>query len=266
MDSILDQPYLVILGGPDNGRVLPVHEPTTTLGRRPDADVFVDDPTVSRRHAEIRRTDTECRLRDLGSKNGTFVNRHNIENMDYRLRDKDEITLGSSQIPLVFRDYVDNRAVVNPPFGVRDDGLVAEPPVVGSTPDEPRQNQIETRSTYETVDAKTGKELSEFSMDQVFAGSVRLKVLGEEHSQRFDRLLEQLRNEPEFGHMRVETDSGEPGEILLTLCQPLPLRRILSELDGVDGVSQVAANSPTGGTLAQERVLILRLADESMEG
>ena len=51
----------------------------TLIGRSPECDVFLDDVTVSRRHAELMREGERFVIRDLGSLNGTFVNRRRIE-------------------------------------------------------------------------------------------------------------------------------------------------------------------------------------------
>ena len=65
----------------------------TLIGRSPDCHVFLDDVTVSRRHAEIiREGDTTFTIRDLGSLNGTFVNRHRIESVE--LAADDEVQVG----------------------------------------------------------------------------------------------------------------------------------------------------------------------------
>ncbi len=64
----------------------------TLIGRSPDCHVFLDDVTVSRRHAEIIHQDGRYEIRDLGSLNGTFVNRHRIENAV--LTTDDEVQIG----------------------------------------------------------------------------------------------------------------------------------------------------------------------------
>ena len=73
-------PALVVRAG--GGRAGESFEPAglrTLIGRSPDCDVFLDDVTVSRRHAEIVHEGGRYVIRDLGSLNGTFVNRHRIE-------------------------------------------------------------------------------------------------------------------------------------------------------------------------------------------
>ena len=63
-----------------------------TAGREPDSDLFLDDVTVSRRHAELRRMASGWLLRDVGSLNGTYVNRQRIEEL--ALNPGDEVQIG----------------------------------------------------------------------------------------------------------------------------------------------------------------------------
>lgn len=63
-----------------------------TAGREPDSDLFLDDVTVSRRHAELRRMASGWLLRDVGSLNGTYVNRQRIE--EVALEPGDEVQIG----------------------------------------------------------------------------------------------------------------------------------------------------------------------------
>ncbi|HKF42823.1 MAG TPA: FHA domain-containing protein [Thermoanaerobaculia bacterium] len=73
-------------------------EGETVFGRGPDSAVWIDDESVSRRHARIRITKGAARLEDLGSRNGTFVNGRRIQTAE--LADKDEIRLGSVALTL----------------------------------------------------------------------------------------------------------------------------------------------------------------------
>lgn len=70
------------------------------VGRSPKSDVFLDDVTVSRRHAEIYREDRGFRIRDVGSLNGTYVNRVRVDTVD--LRNGDEIQVGKYRFKFVF--------------------------------------------------------------------------------------------------------------------------------------------------------------------
>ncbi len=69
----------VIMRGPLSGSRFMLDKDVTTIGRHPDADLLLDDVTVSRHHAEVRRGDSGLVLVDLGSLNGTYVGDHRIE-------------------------------------------------------------------------------------------------------------------------------------------------------------------------------------------
>ena len=68
----------------------------TTIGRSPDCDVFLDDVTVSRKHAVIMRKDDASFIEDQGSLNGTFLNRRRIELA--RLENGDELQIGKYKL------------------------------------------------------------------------------------------------------------------------------------------------------------------------
>jgi len=75
-----DTALLVVRRGPNLGSRYLVGEGTTTLGRHPGSGIFLDDVTVSRRHAEIEHhPDGPFSVRDVGSLNGTYLNRERIE-------------------------------------------------------------------------------------------------------------------------------------------------------------------------------------------
>jgi hypothetical protein len=83
-------------GGGRVGESFPLAGERLTIGRRPDSDVFLDDVTVSRDHALLVRRGGEYYLDDLGSLNGTYVNRHRIES--HRLEDGDELQVGKYKL------------------------------------------------------------------------------------------------------------------------------------------------------------------------
>ena len=71
-----------------------------TVGRSQESDIFLDDVTVSRKHAEILHGDRGYRVRDVGSLNGTYVNRVRVDAVD--LRSGDEIQVGKYRFRFVF--------------------------------------------------------------------------------------------------------------------------------------------------------------------
>ena len=70
----------------------------TLIGRSPDCDVFLDDVTVSRKHAELLRDGERFTVKDLGSLNGTFVNRRRIETEEVEVEDDDELQIGKYRL------------------------------------------------------------------------------------------------------------------------------------------------------------------------
>ncbi|MYM20372.1 FHA domain-containing protein [Brevibacterium sp. 5221] len=73
---------LVVVSGPDAGAQILLDTDVVTVGRSPNADIFLDDVTVSRKHAEFVRTPAGFTLRDTGSLNGTYVGRQLIDSIE----------------------------------------------------------------------------------------------------------------------------------------------------------------------------------------
>lgn len=79
-------------GTGDSSRFL-IDSDITTVGRHPESDIFLDDITVSRHHAKFVRSGGKLYLEDLGSLNGTYVNRTLLDGRTV-LREGDEIQIG----------------------------------------------------------------------------------------------------------------------------------------------------------------------------
>jgi hypothetical protein len=95
-------PVLVIRsGGGRVGESFPLDRDRMTIGRRPDSDIFLDDVTVSRDHALVVRRGGDLYLDDLGSLNGSYVNRRRIES--HRLEDGDELQIGKYKLTFLQR-------------------------------------------------------------------------------------------------------------------------------------------------------------------
>ncbi|MDK8796629.1 oxoglutarate dehydrogenase inhibitor Odhl [Corynebacterium sp. MSK044] len=90
---------LVVKRGPNAGARFLLDQDTTTAGRHPEADIFLDDVTVSRRHAEFRRNAGEFEVVDVGSLNGTYVNREPRNSQ--ALSTGDEIQIGKFRLVFI---------------------------------------------------------------------------------------------------------------------------------------------------------------------
>ena len=87
---------LVVQRGPSAGSRFLLDSDLTGAGRHPDSEIFLDDVTVSRRHAEFHRDGTTFTVRDVGSLNGTYVNRDRIDSVV--LKDGDEVQIGKYRL------------------------------------------------------------------------------------------------------------------------------------------------------------------------
>ncbi len=84
---------LVVLKGPGVGARYLLHDAHSVAGRDPDSDIFLDDITVSRPHASFTRDQGSFLIEDLGSLNGTYVNRQLLKTPTL-LRNGDEVQIG----------------------------------------------------------------------------------------------------------------------------------------------------------------------------
>jgi hypothetical protein len=87
---------LVVKRGPNAGSRFLLDKDVTTAGRHPESDIFLDDVTVSRRHAEFLRSQESFTVRDVGSLNGTYLNRERID--DAALSNGDEVQIGKFRL------------------------------------------------------------------------------------------------------------------------------------------------------------------------
>ena len=211
-----EYPVLTVIGGPDNGTTIFIEKPIITLGRHPVNDVVVNQVGVSRKHAEIVSTDAGYQLRDLGSTNGSIVNRRKIEKSGHLLRDGDEIRLGTQNVSFVFRynaastlkmtagGSVDPQAEVMPqPEGVAD----------------------LTKKDASPPDAET------------YEGNVSLKVQAEDEIHLMVNFVQALRQKSQFRLLRMVSHSQREVDSLLGLREPLPLKEVLAKMQGVSKVS-----------------------------
>ena len=103
LDAIPSQGGVLVIraGGGRSGETFAVDGERMSIGRSPDAEVFLDDVTVSRNHALLVRRRDGLYIDDLGSLNGTYVNRRRIES--HRLADGDELQVGKYKLTFLER-------------------------------------------------------------------------------------------------------------------------------------------------------------------
>ena len=87
----------VVTDGPIAGSKYLLEPGNSTLGRHPESSIFLDDITVSRRHAEILLSGDEARVEDVGSLNGTYLNQRQIDSSQ-RLVPGDVLQIGKFKL------------------------------------------------------------------------------------------------------------------------------------------------------------------------
>lgn len=96
------QACLIVRRGPAAGTKYTMDGDLVTIGRHPQSDVFLNDITVSRRHAELRKEGKGFAVTDLGSLNGTYVNRARVDSS--KLASGDELQIGKFRLLFLSRD------------------------------------------------------------------------------------------------------------------------------------------------------------------
>jgi pSer/pThr/pTyr-binding forkhead associated (FHA) protein len=93
----LGSAMLLVQRGPDAGARFLLDTDVVTVGRHPDSDIFLDDISVSRRHATFTRSGNGYVIADLGSLNGSYINRDRIDN-EVTLAGGDEVQIGKYRL------------------------------------------------------------------------------------------------------------------------------------------------------------------------
>lgn len=93
---------LVVKRGPNAGSRFQLDKDVVSAGRHPQSDIFLDDVTVSRRHAEFHRSGGNFEVSDVGSLNGTYVNREPVESA--QLSNGDEVQIGKFRLVFLTGD------------------------------------------------------------------------------------------------------------------------------------------------------------------
>ena len=209
---------LIIGGGPEDGSTIVLEKPTISMGGLPKNDIVVNEPGVSREHAEIVHTDDGYCVRDH-STNGTFVNGDDIRPEDLLLRDGDEIRLATAEVSFTFRDFAASTLQMT----------VTQPSIMA----------VPTEAPEEEEDT------------ELYEGSVRLKVVAEGDIQQVVHFVQELRQQTQLRVLRLVGNSQKDLDILLGLREPLHLREVLGEMAGVSQVDQIEDGSEGGGGLEQ---------------
>ena len=197
---------LVVESGIPGVRVIPLDHQVCILGANPTADVFVDSPYVSRMHAQIVQEGKSFRIRDLDSKNGTFVNGIRLQGEGHVLRGGDRIELAEGQVLLRFQSRGSTVTLPKTP-GVEGKELVVDSKsrevwVLGKKLDAPL-----SRKEFDVLNLLYGKSREACSKDEIAAVGWPERSGGDVGDQEIEQTIRRLR-------LRIEPDASQPKYII----------------------------------------------------
>lgn len=121
--------YVVLERGPTPDKRYDITAVTNTIGRSPQNEIVINDPEMSRRHAQIVQQGNSFTVSDLGSTNGTFVNGQRCTGAT-PLRHGDRIEFGDTVSLLFYQTAVPLQTMPSPPIHLEDEDTADLPPVI----------------------------------------------------------------------------------------------------------------------------------------
>ena len=194
---------LVVERGIDDASIIPLEQRSHVIGKSPSVDIAVANPFISRRHAQIIQEKGQYQIRDLGSKNGTFLNGSPVGSAWQRLHNGDRIELARSQVILRFQ--AESTTITLPPAvagalgatievqarsrEVRVGTMLLEPPL--------------SRKEFDVLHLLYQRRGEACSKDQIAAGGWPERHQGDVGDQEIEQCIRRIR-------LRVERDPSRP--------------------------------------------------------
>ena len=205
MTDLLDAVLMVEQGIPD-ASVIPLDQSACLLGKSPEASIVIDDPYVSRRHAQITRDQDRFRIEDLKSKNGTFVNGARLSSRSHILRNGDRIELARGKVVLRFQTWGSTVTLPPPDVSRPGDLLVnlrsREVWIKGSKLDPPL-----TRKEFDILSLLYERKGDACSKDEIAERGWPERTGGDVADQDIEQCVRRLR-------LRIEPDPSHPSYIV----------------------------------------------------
>ncbi len=197
---------LVVEQGLADLSVIDLESDPLVLGRIGDADVLLDNPYVSRRHAKIVRDEKGYAVEDLGSKNGTFVNGTRLAETERRLKTGDRIELGPGQVVLRFESR--SVTITMPAYAPAKVHVLEVDPLsrevrLGSTKIDPPLS----RKEFDVLSYLYGRRGEACSKDEIASRGWPDRETGDVSDQEIEQCMRRLR-------LRIETNPSQPQHVL----------------------------------------------------
>lgn len=198
---------LIVEKGGGEASVIPLDGATLVIGKQPSADVNLENPYVSRRHAQILSAQGRYQIGDLGSKNGTYVNGARVTSEPRWLGNGDRIELGRDQVVLRFQSWATTLTLPAPGSPGAAGGLVVDlrsrEVVVQGVQLEPRLS----RKEFDVLELLYRRRGEACSKDEIAAHAWAEREQGDVGDQEIEQCVRRLR-------LRVEPDPSRPCYVL----------------------------------------------------
>ena len=206
MTTQSDAMLVVEKGIPDDVSVIPLEGRESLVGKSSSANIIIDNPYVSRRHAQISRDSRGFLIKDLDSKNGTYINGSQLKSGSYRLNSGDRIEFGAGQVILRFQQW--GTTVTLPPINqlASDDLLVdqrsREVWISGQKVDPPF-----SRKEFDILHLLFQRKGEACSKDDIASRGWQERTQGDVGDQDIEQYIRRLR-------LRIEPDPSHPQYII----------------------------------------------------
>ena len=234
-----DGATLLIHGGLDDGATLSLSQKNQlAIGRSTDNDIVLNEPTVSRKHAEIVAVESGHLLRDKGSANGTQVNGREVGEDGHLLADGDEIKLGDSAVFFVYRcrEAATLKMLKVDLRPITETTGTGVPTSEGNRPEASDGDRI-----VAPAGEGDGANLTDHEADNSNPkdeGNVTVTVHADGNVQLVVQFVHDLRQRSEIRLQRLTSEPDGGVKLWLGLREPLRLKDMLEKLQGVSSVEK----------------------------
>ena len=193
---------LVVERGIPGVRVIPLEQQVCIVGAAPTSDIFLGNPYISRMHAQIMKDGDHFQVRDLDSKNGTYLNGNRLNGDGHQLRSGDRIEFAEGQVVLRFLSR-GSTVTLTSAHAVEGGGLVVDPKSREVWVKGKKLDSLLSRKEFDVLYLLSQKRGQACSKDDIAAVGWPERDRGDVGDQEIEQSIRRLR-------LRIEPDPSNP--------------------------------------------------------